>query len=117
MGSTRPIPMNATTDAEATAQTDFGWRHIGWLLLFCLFHTFLKMRSTTCLLNPRALLTVTHTQRNASRPLARRDRRGSGSVAGGIISNISTVAVNCTPLKKDLLSQASKGCTPFGIRQ
>src|SRR5215475_11442737 len=28
MGSTRPIPMNATTDAKATAQTALGWRHI-----------------------------------------------------------------------------------------
>jgi hypothetical protein len=31
----RPIPMNATRDAKATAQTDLGWRHMGWPLLFC----------------------------------------------------------------------------------
>jgi hypothetical protein len=27
--------MNATTHATATAHTDLGWRHIGWLVLFC----------------------------------------------------------------------------------
>jgi hypothetical protein len=32
--------MNATTDAKATAQTDLGWRHIRWLLLFCWFRDY-----------------------------------------------------------------------------